>query len=70
MIEKIIMAFEGVVAVARTPIARAPRGPNPIARVTIPKARPRISGELDEITMIDCSVPNPATHMPRRSRNG
>ena len=70
MIEKIIIAFEGVVAVARTPIASAPRGPNPIARVTIPKARPRMSGELDEITIIDCSVPNPATHIPRRSRNG
>ena len=70
MIEKIIIAFEGVVAVARIPIASAPKGPNPIARVTIPKARPRMSGELDEITIIDCSVPNPATHTPSSSKDG
>ncbi len=34
-------------------------GPEPMATARTPRTRPRISGRVDETTMMDCMVPKP-----------
>jgi hypothetical protein len=64
------MTNTGWRALAVAPIKREPKGPVPIARLSTPKALPRISSRAANRMMVDCMAPNPAVPSPSNSNTG
>ena len=63
-IEWSVIAKLGPILSATSPINNAPNGCEPIAKLTTPKALPRISGRETNITEVDCIVLNPEWPIP------
>src|SRR6266446_1340138 len=64
------MANTGWTALAVAPMRSEPNGPVPMAKLSTPRALPRISSRAANITRVDCIAPNPAVPKPRKNKAG